>query len=246
MTVEAVIFDWGGTLTPWRTIDHKALWRDLCLAHYAPASAKDIAAAIAAAEAEMWRIARAEQRGATIDEVFARAGVTAGAAFVTAYFSAWEPYTITHPGVAGLLRGLRARGIKVGVLSNTLWPRERHEQIFARDGVLDLIDGAVYSSELGMTKPHLAAFRAAMTAIGVTDPGACVFVGDRLYDDIHGAKQAGMRAVHIPNSEVPHFAGAAPDAVVSSVIEVAALVDAWLGPRPPSPVSPSGSRRLGA
>jgi putative hydrolase of the HAD superfamily len=232
MTVEAVIFDWGGTLTPWLTIDHKSLWRDLCLAHYPSASAEDVAAAIVRAEAEMWRIAQTEHRGATLDEVFTRAGVTAGTPFLTAYFSAWDPYTFTHPEVPGLLRDLRARGIKIGVLSNTLWPRERHEQIFARDGVLDLIDGAVYSSELGMTKPHLAAFRAAMAAVGVTDPGACVFVGDRLYDDIHGAKQAGMRAVHVPHGGVPHFAGAAPDAVVSSVAEVVALVDAWRGSSP--------------
>src|SRR5262245_7644178 len=161
MTVESVIFDWGGTLTPWHTIDHEAFWRDLCLAHYAPASAEEVAAAIVKAETEMWRIARTEHRGATLDEVFARAGVRADAAFLAGYFSAWDPHTYTHPEVPGLLRDLRARGIKVGVLSNTLWPRERHEQIFARDGVLDLIDGAVYSSELGMTKPDLAAFRAA-------------------------------------------------------------------------------------
>ncbi len=25
--VEAVIFDWGGTLTPWHTIDIRAVWR---------------------------------------------------------------------------------------------------------------------------------------------------------------------------------------------------------------------------
>jgi putative hydrolase of the HAD superfamily len=229
MTVEAVIFDWGGTLTPWHRIDHEALWLDLCVAHFSPARAAESAAAIVAAEAELWRIAETEHRGATLEEVFTRAGVTAAEAFVAAYFSAWDPHTLTDPDVPGLLRGLRARGIKIGVLSNTLWPRERHERIFARDGVLDLIDGAVYSSELGMTKPHLAAFRAAMAAVGVTDPGTCVFVGDRLYDDIHGAKQAGMRAVHIPHSGVPHYAGATPDAVAGRLADVAVIVDAWCG-----------------
>ena len=61
--------------------------------------------------------------------------------------------------------------------------------------VLDLIDGAVYTSEIPWTKPHPEAFRAAMKTIGVTDPAECVFVGDRPYDDVHGAKSAGMRAV---------------------------------------------------
>ncbi len=42
-----------------------------------------------------------------------------------------------------------------------------------------------------------------MDAVGVTDPARCVYVGDRLYDDIWGAQQAGMRAVHIPLSDIP-------------------------------------------
>jgi putative hydrolase of the HAD superfamily len=32
-----------------------------------------------------------------------------------------------------------------------MWPRERHEDVFRHDGVLDLIDGAVYSSEIDWT-----------------------------------------------------------------------------------------------
>jgi hypothetical protein len=33
-----------------------------------------------------------------------------------------------------------------------MWPREWHEDVFRRDGVLDLIDGAVYSSEIGPSR----------------------------------------------------------------------------------------------
>ena len=54
-----------------------------------------------------------------------------------------------------------------------------HERVFARDGVLDLIDGAVYTSEIEHAKPHPEAFRAAVAAVGVDDPAACVYVGDR-------------------------------------------------------------------
>ena len=56
------------------------------------------------------------------------------------------------------------------MLSNTLWTREHHEDVFASDGVLDLIDGAVYTSEIPWTKPHPEAFLAAMAAVGVDDP----------------------------------------------------------------------------
>ena len=122
--------------------------------------------------------------------MFERAGVTPPEALLASYFQAWDPHTFTDPDARPLLRELRERGIKVGVLSNTMWPRSAHERVFRRDGVLDLIDGAVYSSEIPWTKPHPEAFRAAMTAVGVDDPAACVFVGDRPYDDVHGA-QAG-------------------------------------------------------
>ena len=117
-----------------------------------------------------------------------------------------------------MLEALRAAGIKVGVLSNTIWPRAWHEGFFERDGVLDLIDGDVYTSEIPWTKPSPHAFRAAMDAVGVTDPARCVYVGDRLFDDVWGAHNAGMRAIHVPHSVIPadqvgHTEGE-PDAVV--------------------------------
>ena len=59
-----------------------------------------------------------------------------------------------------LWEGLRERGIRIGVLSNTIWSRDYHRELFARDGVLDLIDGDVYSSEIHVVKPHADAFRA--------------------------------------------------------------------------------------
>ena len=227
MGVRAVIFDWGGTLTPWHTVDHVTLWRDVCALHFADETAERAAAAIHAAERELWLSAERENRSATIDHVFDRAGVTPSAEILASYFEAWEPHTLTRPEAGELLRRLRTRGIKIGVLSNTMWPRSMHEQVFGRDGLLGLIDGAVYSSEIDWTKPHPEAFRAAMTAVGVSDPGACVFVGDRPYDDVYGAKRAGMRAVLVPNSAVPACADAEPDAVIARLGELEPLIDAW-------------------
>ena len=80
-------------------------------------------------------------------------------------------------------------GLRVGVLSNTVWPRDWHEEYFRRDGVLDLIDGAVYTSEIPWTKPAPEAFRAAVEAVGVDDPARCVFVGDRLVRRHLGRRQ---------------------------------------------------------
>jgi putative hydrolase of the HAD superfamily len=228
MAVNAVIFDWGGTLTPWHTIDHNALWRSVCAPHFPAVDAEAFGDAVAAAEAELWRESGTAQRSETLAGLLARAGLTPPEGFLDGYFRAWDPHTYTDPDVAPLFRWLRERGIRIGVLSNTIWPRSAHERVFARDEVLTLIDGAVYSSEIPWTKPHPEAFRAAMAAVGATDPAACVFVGDRPYDDIYGAKRAGLRAVLIPNSDVPVFADAVPDAVIGRLAELPAHLERWL------------------
>jgi putative hydrolase of the HAD superfamily len=225
--VDGVIFDWGGTLTPWHTIDLAELWASVCAPLFPAADAAALSAALGAAEAQLWRVSAQAQRSTTMDALFELAGVTASADLLAGYVRAWEPHTYTDPDVPGLFRHLRERGIRVGVLSNTMWPGSWHDDVFRRDGVLDLIDGAVYTSEIDWTKPHPEAFRAAMTAIGVSDPARCVFVGDRPFDDVHGAKQAGLRAVLVPNSDVPPYPAAVPDAVISRLVDLPPLLASW-------------------
>ena len=42
-----------------------------------------------------------------------------------------------------------------------------------------------------------------MSAIGASDPSRCVYVGDRLFDDVWGAHNAGLRAIHVPLQQHP-------------------------------------------
>ena len=174
---------------------------------------------------------RQHQQSSTVADLFVEAGLEHDPGLLSAYYDFWEPHTFTDPVVRPTWETLRADGIKVGVLSNTIWPRAFHERIFERDGVLDLLDGDVYTSEIAWTKPSPHAFEAAMSAVGATDPARCVYVGDRLFDDIWGAHQAGLRAIHVPHSVIPaeqvgHSEGD-PDAVVQSLDEIPALVRAW-------------------
>ena len=224
VAVDAVIFDWGGTLTPWHTIDAAQLWSAVCAPHYPADEAAVRAAALHAAELTLWGEAVASQRSATMTTLFELAGVAATEAVLASYLDAWEPHTFTDPDAPEVLGYLREQGIRVGVLSNTMWPRAWHEQVFRRDGVIDLLDGAVYTSEIDWTKPHPEAFRAAMNAIGASDPARCVFVGDRPFDDIHGAKGAGLRAVLIRGSEVPPYEAARPDAVISRLRDLRPVI----------------------
>ncbi|MGH3322265.1 MAG: HAD family hydrolase [Streptosporangiaceae bacterium] len=228
MSLEAVVFDWGGTLTPWHDIDVRDTWRRIA-SSVDLERAEEIAETLFDAERAAWRRAGHEHRSFTLDEVLAEAGVTPSEAVLAACYDAWEPHTFTDPEAPALLANLRRRGIRIGVLSNTAWSREWHERVFSRDGVLGLIHGAVYTSEIPWVKPHPEAFRAALAAVGVADPASCVFVGDRPYDDIHGARSFGMRAVLVPNSAVPSYDGAEPDAVIGRLSELLPLIDSWRG-----------------
>jgi putative hydrolase of the HAD superfamily len=75
------------------------------------------------------------------------------------------------------------------------------------------------------------AFRAALDAVGVDRPEEVVFVGDRPFDDIHGAHSAGMRAVLIPHSDIPETqkgpVAGEPDAVIDRLADLLAIVDEW-------------------
>jgi putative hydrolase of the HAD superfamily len=236
--VRAVVFDWGGTLTPWHTIDFSAQWHAYA-ARYAsdPEQARAIADRIMAAEEAAWKRLRGDGGSARLAEILAEAGVDTdhpghGAA-QAAYEEFWEPHTYTDADVLPLFTALRERGIKVGVLSNTIWSREYHDAVFARDGVLHLIDGAVYSSEIPHAKPHPGAFAAALRAVDVDDPAFAVYVGDRPYEDVHGAQRAGLRAVLVPHSDIPAEqqvpVDVRPDAVVQRLLDLLAVVDAWSG-----------------
>ena len=231
--IDTVIFDWGGTLTPWNTLDPHDGWR----AYTSVAHADDVeraaavAAALLAADAARWAIVRDEQRAFTLADVLIDASVAQHDAAVDAYREFWAQVSHTDPEAAPTLAALREQGLRLGVLSSTLWPAEWHEEWLRRDGVLDALDACVWSSDLPYTKPHPTAFEAAMEAVGATDPARCVFVGDRPYDDISGAKGVGMRAVLVPHSDIPPAqqvpVDVHPDGVIQRLSDLPGLLASW-------------------
>jgi putative hydrolase of the HAD superfamily len=69
-------------------------------------------------------------------------------------------------------------------------------------------------------KPDRRAFEEVLAALEVT---TAVFVGDRLYDDVWGAQQAGLKAVWVRNDRTPDH-DVSPDGVIHSLAELPALV----------------------
>ena len=231
--VEAVIFDWGGTLSVFVESELVDAWA-LAARHLAPDRADELTARLVDVEAAFWVTTASHQRSATLADLLAAATAelhldVAEALFEEAavhYLDGWTPHVRHDPDAVSTLAALRERGLQLALLSNTHWPRAFHEHFLERDGLAELLDARLYTSELPYQKPHAEAFAAALAAVGIDDPSLAVFVGDRPFDDISGAKGIGMRAVLRPN---PHAEAhdVVPDATIASLPELVDLVDGW-------------------
>ena len=233
MTITAVVFDWGGTLAEFVSAELVDAWR-LAARHLAPDREDELTDRLVAVEAAFWTTTATHQRSATLADLLAAAADelhldVAEALLEEAavrHLDSWTPHVRHDPEAGPTLRALRDRGLRIGLLSNTHWPRPFLERFLARDGLAGLIDARLYTSEMPFQKPHPTAFRAALEALGVDDPSTAVFVGDRPWDDMSGAAGIGMRTVLRPNPMVDEH-GPPPDAVISALPELLALVDGW-------------------
>ncbi len=233
MTVEAVVFDWGGTLSVFVEAELVDAWR-LAARHLAPDREEELTARLVAVEADFWATTASHQRSATLADLLAGATAELGLDVAEAlleeaavhHLDAWTEHIRHDPDAAPTLGALRERGLRIGLLSNTHWPRAFHERFLERDGLAELIDARMYTSEMPHQKPHPSAFTTTLEALGVDDPSTAVFVGDRPWDDVVGAKRAGLRAVLRPNPLVEPY-DVEPDAVIDRLPDLVPLVDAW-------------------
>ena len=92
------------------------------------------------------------------------------------------------PAMVDAVRGLRAGGLKTGLVSNS-WSIDHYD----RDLLAELFDDVVISAEVGMHKPEPEIYLLAAEGLGVA-PGACLFVDD-LRENCEGAEAVGMTAI---------------------------------------------------
>ena len=217
--LEAVFFDLGDTLTDLREGRGEYMARVVAragrmydvLEHagVAPPDRQSFAEALAGASEARYQAALAEQRGTDIFEVlrwfFAQEGIPAGDGLVEAAGDVYcrsggGPPAPLRIGALEVLRALQGRGLRLGVISNTLQPARYMDDHLTHSGLLAFFPVRIYSSELRVAKPHPGIFRAALGELGVA-PERAVMVGDRLEADVAGAQGVGMKAVLI---EVVH------------------------------------------
>jgi len=114
--------------------------------------------------------------------------------FLDAEQRCWDRAVEVDADAMRVLSLLGDRGIKRGVCSNAPFPPEMMRRQVKSNGIADLVDAIVFSSETGRRKPAPEVYRAAIEAIG-TEPERTLFVGDRVREDYEGPRAAGMRAV---------------------------------------------------
>lgn len=99
------------------------------------------------------------------------------------------------PGAHSALWALRQAGARLVLTSNTLaTPASVSRLILDDHDLAAVFDETVFSSDVGLAKPRREMFVAVATAAG-TDLDRIVHVGNSLTTDIHGALNAGCRAV---------------------------------------------------
>ena len=126
--------------------------------------------------------------------IFSQMGVTDGHADLTQRFlqafwneTNWARFPDTLDGLAAL----KARGVRLGVLSNAPSDMPR---FLERLGILPYLDFAVVSALEGMKKPDRRIFAAALARAGV-EPAAALHVGDMYFEDIVGGRAAGVNTL---------------------------------------------------
>jgi putative hydrolase of the HAD superfamily len=125
-----------------------------------------------------------------------------------------------YPEVPGVLRDLRAAGLRLVVVSN--WDVSLHEAL-ERTGLAPLVDGAIASAQAGAAKPDPRIFARALQIAGAPgapfSPADALHAGDSPEHDVAGARAAGITPVLVTRDGAPAPAG------VRAIADLTALRD---------------------
>lgn len=118
-----------------------------------------------------------------------------------------------------ILRNFRKIGLKIGLVSNTIFPKEYHLEELKRFSLLPYLNAYHFSSEMGVRKPHPEMFLRTLSDLGM-DASESVFVGDRLVEDVGGAQKVGMKGILVKHQMRDYSAPIDPDAQIDRLNEL--------------------------
>jgi putative hydrolase of the HAD superfamily len=129
-------------------------------------------------------------------------------------------------GAVELLASIKERGLGVGLISDVAWglPSEFPMRDIKHFGLDAYFDDYVFSTDVGLRKPHPKMFKIALSNLGV-EASEAMYVGNSLAQDIKGAKGVGIRAVLKCSAFCPQAEGVVPDHTVQTLSEVEGLIE---------------------
>ena len=237
MTLRAVIFDLGHTIWDYAPSEaarrlsvvrlHQRLESSMSGDLPSPAALDRALGAAVERWLEYWRSDRLEQPPS---EELVREALQAVAIsppdellreLTSIFFGAELDILVVEPDTLAAIATLHERGLVMGCITNTILLEEAIVDALRRLGLVRYLRSVVVSSAMGYGKPHPSLFRRALRELNVS-PREALFVGDRLVDDVSGAKGVGMRAVLTRQYRQEPLDGATalPDAVIRRLSEL--------------------------
>lgn len=110
------------------------------------------------------------------------------------YDTKFGTFNVIFNETVPLLKELRARGIKTGVITNG--PSVLQHTKLDNSGLLPYCDIVVVSGDINVHKPDAQIFKYTADKLGLKAE-ECLYVGDHPVNDIEGALGAGMNAVRM-------------------------------------------------
>lgn len=111
-----------------------------------------------------------------------------------AYYKPVDKNLSVYDDTSQTLEMLKAKGLTIGLVSNTIFPELTHIKELKRFKLSTYFDFTLFSSTFGLRKPHPDIFYKAANLAGFA-PSECVYIGDRYLEDITGPASVGMPAV---------------------------------------------------
>lgn len=103
-------------------------------------------------------------------------------------------HNVIFEGSVPLLKNLRKRGIKTGIITNG--PSVLQHTKMEQSGLIPCCDIVVVSGDLPFAKPQPEIFAYTAEKLGLKTED-CIYVGDHPVNDIEGALSSGMKAVRM-------------------------------------------------
>ena len=111
-----------------------------------------------------------------------------------------------RPEAVPALRALRRQGLRVGLVSDCT---DEVPPAVARSRIDPLLDGRVFSCQVGACKPDHRLYHVAAQQLRVR-PSECLYVGDGGAHELVGADQVGMTAVRLAAPDLVHHSAHIP------------------------------------